>query len=112
MVGIERVFQSSRDIVRVTPENLGLAPICEVRIKSKSNELDRRRLQEKVVSLSARRSPVALDKAPSDKQFLSLTVDELVKLLDAIPEPFRTAVFLDGASGFRVSELLGLKWKM
>lgn len=40
-----------------------------------------------------------------------LTVDELVSLLDAIPEPFRTAVFLDGASGLRVGELLGLKWE-
>lgn len=40
-----------------------------------------------------------------------LTVDELVKLLTAIPEPFRTAVFLDGASGLRVGELLGLKWE-
>ena len=40
-----------------------------------------------------------------------LTVDELVKLLDAIPEPFRTAVFLAGASGLRVGELLGLKWE-
>ena len=29
-----------------------------------------------------------------------LTVDELVKLLDAIPEPFRTAVFLDGDVDF------------
>jgi integrase len=34
-----------------------------------------------------------------------------VSLLDAIPEPFRTAVFLDGASGLRVGELLGLKWE-
>jgi integrase len=40
-----------------------------------------------------------------------LTVDELVKLLSAIPEPFRTAVFLDGSSGLRVGELLGLKWE-
>ena len=40
-----------------------------------------------------------------------LTVDELAKLLAAIPEPFRTAVFLDGASGLRVGELLGLKWE-
>ncbi len=34
-----------------------------------------------------------------------------MSLLDAIPEPFRTAVFLDGASGLRVGELLGLKWE-
>ena len=40
-----------------------------------------------------------------------LTVEELIKLLNAIPEPFRTAVFLDGASGLRVGELLGLKWE-
>jgi integrase len=40
-----------------------------------------------------------------------LTIDELVKLLNTIPEPFRTAVFLDGASGLRVGELLGLKWE-
>jgi len=31
--------------------------------------------------------------------------------VNAIPEPFRTAVFLDGASGLRVGELLGLKWE-
>jgi integrase len=29
----------------------------------------------------------------------------------SIPEPFRTAVFLDGTSGLRVGELLGLKWE-
>jgi len=40
-----------------------------------------------------------------------LTIEELVKLLEAIPEPFRTAVLLDGASGLRVGELLGLKWE-
>lgn len=40
-----------------------------------------------------------------------LTVDELVKLLSAIPEPFRTAVFPDGSSGLRVGELSGLKWE-
>lgn len=40
-----------------------------------------------------------------------LTVQELVELLGAIPEPFRTAVFLDGSSGLRVGELLGLKWQ-
>jgi integrase len=39
-----------------------------------------------------------------------LTVKELIDLLAAIPEPFRTAVFLDGSSGLRVGELLGLKW--
>jgi integrase len=40
-----------------------------------------------------------------------LTVKELIDLLAAIPEPFRTAVFLDGSSGLRVGELLGLKWE-
>jgi integrase len=40
-----------------------------------------------------------------------LTVEETIKLLTEIPEPFRTAVFLDGASGLRVGELLGLKWE-
>jgi integrase len=40
-----------------------------------------------------------------------LTVDELVRLLSVIHEPFRTAVFLDGSSGLRVGELLGLKWE-
>jgi integrase len=40
-----------------------------------------------------------------------LTVKELTDLLRAIPEPFRTAVFLDGSSGLRVGELLGLKWE-
>ena len=40
-----------------------------------------------------------------------LTVDELVRLLSTIPEPFRTAVLLDGSSGLRVGELLGLKWE-
>ena len=40
-----------------------------------------------------------------------LTIAEVVSLLIAIPEPFRTAVFLDGSSGLRVGELLGLKWE-
>ena len=40
-----------------------------------------------------------------------LTIAEVVNLLGAIPEPFRTAVFLDGSSGLRVGELLGLKWE-
>src|SRR5262249_35714693 len=52
------------------------------------------------------------DRAQNDNRFPEiLTIDELVKLLKAIPEPFRTAVFLDGASGLRVGELLGLKWE-
>src|SRR5262245_43676245 len=57
-------------------------------------------------------NPIASVRQSAKRQSVPaiLTVDELVKLLSAIPEPFRTAVFLDGASGLRVGELLGLKW--
>jgi integrase len=65
---------------------------------------------------SALRDPVGVDHEQSDHECQTklqkipeiLTVDELVKLLDAIPEPFRTVVFLDGASGLRVGELSGI----
>jgi len=59
------------------------------------------------------RNPITSVRQSAKRQAVPeiLTVDELVKLLNAIPEPFRTAVFLDGASGLRVGELLGLKWE-
>jgi integrase len=61
----------------------------------------------------ATRNPIASVRQSAKRQAVPavLTVDELVKLLSAIPEPFRTAVFLDGSSGLRVGELLGLKWE-
>src|SRR6266566_7074849 len=59
------------------------------------------------------RNPITSVRQSAKRQSVPeiLTIDELVKLLNAIPEPFRTAVFLDGASGLRVGELLGLKWE-
>jgi integrase len=59
------------------------------------------------------RNPITSVRQSAKRQSVPevLTVDELVKLLSAIPEPFRTAVFLDGSSGLRVGELLGLKWE-
>ena len=61
----------------------------------------------------AARNPITSVRQSAKRQSVPeiLTIDELVKLLNAIPEPFRTAVFLDGASGLRVGELLGLKWE-
>lgn len=61
----------------------------------------------------ATRNPITSVRQSAKRQSVPeiLTIDELVKLLNAIPEPFRTAVFLDGASGLRVGELLGLKWQ-
>ena len=61
----------------------------------------------------ATRNPITSVRQSAKRQSVPeiLTIDELVKLLNAIPEPFRTAVFLDGASGLRVGELLGLKWE-
>lgn len=59
------------------------------------------------------RNPITSVRQSAKRQTIPevLTVEEIVKLLDAIPEPFRTAVFLDGSSGLRVGELLGLKWE-
>ena len=61
----------------------------------------------------ATRNPITSVRQSAKRQSVPeiLTIDELVKLLNAIPEPFRTAVFLDGASGLRVGELLELKWE-
>lgn len=61
----------------------------------------------------ANRNPITSVRQSAKRQAVPevLTVDEVVKLLNAIPEPFRTAVFLDGSSGLRVGELLGLKWE-
>lgn len=39
-----------------------------------------------------------------------LTVEEIGKLLGELSEPWRTAVYIAVTTGFRVSELLGLKW--
>lgn len=59
------------------------------------------------------RNPITSVRQSAKRQTVPevLTVEEIVKLLNAIPEPFRTAVFLDGTSGLRVGELLGLKWE-
>jgi integrase len=59
------------------------------------------------------RNPITSVRQSAKRQTIPevLTVEEIVKLLNAIPEPFRTAVFLDGTSGLRVGELLGLKWE-
>ena len=61
----------------------------------------------------AQRNPITSVRQSAKRQRVPeiLTVQELVELLGAIPEPFRTAVFLDGSSGLRVGELLGLKWE-
>lgn len=61
----------------------------------------------------AERNPITSVRQSAKREKIPeiLTVEELVKLLAAIPEPFRTAVFLDGSSGLRVGELLGLKWE-
>lgn len=61
----------------------------------------------------ATKNPITSVRQSAKRQMIPeiLTVDELVNLLRVIPEPFRTAVFLDGASGLRVGELLGLKWE-
>jgi integrase len=39
-----------------------------------------------------------------------LSVDEFQKLLEHIPEPFRTMCVIAMCMGLRVSEILGLKW--
>jgi len=59
------------------------------------------------------RNPITSVRQSAKRQTIPevLTVEEIIKLLNAIPEPFRTAVFLDGTSGLRVGELLGLKWE-
>src|ERR1700674_6132055 len=40
----------------------------------------------------------------------ALSVDEFRKLLEHIPEPFRTMCIVAMCMGLRVSEVLGLKW--
>jgi integrase len=61
----------------------------------------------------AERNPITSVRQSAKRQRTPevLTIAEVVNLLGAIPEPFRTAVFLDGSSGLRVGELLGLKWE-
>jgi integrase len=60
----------------------------------------------------AERNPITSVRQSAKRQRTPevLTIEEVVNLLGAIPEPFRTAVFLDGSSGLRVGELLGLQW--
>ena len=40
-----------------------------------------------------------------------LELEELVKLLDALPDPFKTMAFTAAVTGLRRGELIGLKWQ-
>jgi integrase len=61
-----------------------------------------------------RSNPVRLAEMPSEPvrfQPELPTDDELQRLQNALEEPYRTMVWLACATGVRVSELLGLRWK-
>ena len=40
-----------------------------------------------------------------------ITPEEFDQLVNAIPEPYSTMLYVAGWTGLRVSELLGLKWQ-
>jgi integrase len=48
--------------------------------------------------------------AQREKEPDILDVEELIGLLDALPDPYRTMVFVAAATGLRRGELIGLKW--
>jgi integrase len=58
------------------------------------------------------RNPIALVRCSAKRERLPdvLTVEEIGALLAELREPCRTAVLLAACTGFRVSELLALKW--
>jgi integrase len=62
----------------------------------------------------ARSNPVRLVEMPSEPVWFPPelpTDEELQRLQNALEEPYRTMVWLSCATGVRVSELLGLRWK-
>ena len=58
------------------------------------------------------RNPVDLVRQSSKRTKIPrvLTAEEFKKLLDELPEPYRTMVLVAGCLGLRVSEILGLRW--
>jgi integrase len=52
---------------------------------------------------------VVHDKKPRHKPII--TPEQFDALVNAIPEPYATVVYVAGWTGLRVSELLGLKWR-
>jgi len=50
------------------------------------------------------------DGSKRKKEPIALSADEFCRLLEHIPEPFRTMCIVAMSLGLRVSELLGLKW--
>jgi integrase len=51
------------------------------------------------------------DSSKRQRQPKALSVEEFRKLLEHVPEPFRTMCIVAMCLGLRVSEILGLKWK-
>ena len=51
------------------------------------------------------------DGSKRQRQPKALSVEEFRKLLEHVPEPFRTMCIVAMCLGLRVSEILGLKWK-
>jgi integrase len=52
---------------------------------------------------------VAKDKKPRCK--VTITPEQFSALIQSIPEPYASVVYVSGWTGLRVSELLGLKWR-
>ena len=50
------------------------------------------------------------DSSKRQRQPKALSVEEFRKLLEHIPEPFRTMCIVAMCLGLRISEILGLKW--
>lgn len=80
-----------------------------------------RRVHRKKETMAARRTQRALqhnpmtlvrvkDSSERQREPKALTVEEFRKVLEYIPEPFRTMCVVAMCLGLRVSEILGLRW--
>jgi integrase len=85
-----------------------LAPATKAKIRNVMHALFNHAMRHEWLE----RNPITLVRQSAKRQRVPdvLEVEEIKALLAELPEPFKTMVFLDAATGLRVSELVGLKW--
>src|SRR5713226_5225158 len=94
-------------------KRLNLAPKSKSHLKNLMRVLFNAAMQWELIPYQ--HTPMSLvrvkDSSKRQRQPKVLAVEEFRKLLEHIPEPFRTMCIVAMCLGLRVSEILGLKWK-
>jgi integrase len=93
-------------------KKLDLAPKSKSHLKNLMRVLFNAAMRWELISYQL--NPMSLvrvkDSSKRQREPKALSVDEFRKLLEYIPEPFRTMCIVAMCLGLRVSEILGLRW--